>query len=124
MKAAISTDGNFVSMHFGRCPHFTIVDIQNSKIITKETIENPGHQPGFLPQFLREKGVECIIAGGMGMKAQELFNQHNIKQIVGVLGKVEDIIHKLVNGTLTGSKSLCKPGAGKGYGEDKTECEH
>ena len=28
MKIAISTDGDFVSAHFGRCPSFTIVDIE------------------------------------------------------------------------------------------------
>jgi predicted Fe-Mo cluster-binding NifX family protein len=124
MKIAISTDSDSVSMHFGRCPHFTIVDIQNGKIIKREIIDNPGHHPGFLPQYLQEKGVECIIAGGMGMKAQELFNQHKIEQIVGVSGKIDDIIHQLLEGTLTGGESFCRPGAGKGYGVDKTECEH
>ena len=124
MKAAISTDGDYVSMHFGRCPCFTIIDIQNGKIVNREIINNPGHQPGFLPKFLHDNGIECIIAGGMGMKAQELFNQHNIEQIVGISGKVEDVIDQLVNGTLASGESFCKPGSGKGYGLDKTECEH
>ena len=124
MKAAISTDGDYVSMHFGRCPSFTVVDIENGKIINREIIVNPGHHPGFLPKYLHKNGVECIITGGMGMKAQDLFNQHNIEQIVGISGKVEDVIDQLVNGTLASGESFCKPGAGKGYGLDKTECEH
>jgi len=45
MKAAISTDAGSVSAHFGRCPDFTIVDIENGKILYKEVVENPGHQP-------------------------------------------------------------------------------
>jgi predicted Fe-Mo cluster-binding NifX family protein len=124
MKVVISTEGNSVSMHFGRCPEFTIVDIQNGKIAKKEVINNPGHHPGFLPQFFFERGIECIIAGGMGMKAQELFNQYKIEQIVGVSGKIDDVINQLLNGTLAGGESFCKPGAGKGYGLDKTECDH
>ena len=52
MKIAISTDGNYVSAHFGRCPSFTIAEIQDSKIIKKELIDNPGHHPGYLPEFL------------------------------------------------------------------------
>ena len=124
MKIAISTDGDYVSMHFGRCPGFTVIDIQDGKIVNREIIDNPGHHPGFLPQFLHENGIKCIVAGGMGMKARELFNQHEIDQIVGVSGKIEEIVLQLVNGTIEGGESFCKPGAGKGYGLDKTECEH
>jgi predicted Fe-Mo cluster-binding NifX family protein len=124
MRIAISTDGDSVSPHFGRCPSFTIVDIEDSNIIKKETIDNPGHHPGFLPQFLRERDVNYIIAGGMGQRAVQLFAQQGIEIIVGISGTIDDVIQKIVNGTLKGGESLCKPGAGKGYGVDKTECEH
>ncbi len=30
-----------------------------------------------MPQFLKDKGVNSIIAGGMGMRAQELFREAN-----------------------------------------------
>ena len=124
MKVAISTDGEFVSAHFGRCPSFTIVDIEEGKITKKEVVDNPGHQPGFIPQFLHEKGVNCIVAGGMGMRATGLFNQFGIQGIVGVSGKIDETIEKLQKGTLEGGESLCKPGSGKGHGIEKTECDH
>ncbi|OIO72123.1 MAG: dinitrogenase iron-molybdenum cofactor [Elusimicrobia bacterium CG1_02_37_114] len=124
MKIAISTDGNFVSAHFGRCPSFTIAEIEGNKLINKKIIDNPGHQPGFLPQFLKEQGAECIIAGGMGMRATELFADSGIKAVVGITGRIDDVIDQVLKGTLKGGESLCKPGAGKGYGLDKTECEH
>ncbi|MBN2544721.1 MAG: NifB/NifX family molybdenum-iron cluster-binding protein, partial [Spirochaetes bacterium] len=114
----------YVSAHFGRCPSFTIVDIIEGKVVDKQIINNPGHHPGFLPQFFHEKGVECIIAGGMGMNAQNLFNQYNIEQIVGISGKIDEVIRQFSNGTLIGGETLCKPGAGKGYGIDKSECDH
>ena len=123
MRVAISTEGEFVSAHFGRCPSFTIVDIENDKVTKKEIVDNPGHQPGFIPQFLHEKGVECIIAGGMGMRATGFFNEFAIQAIVGVSGKVDEVIEKLQKGTLEGGESLCKPGLGKGYGIEKTECD-
>ena len=75
MKISISTDGDFVSAHFGRCPQFTIVEIDEGRVESKEVIDNPGHNPGFLPQFLREKGVKAIVAGGMGHRALDLFAQ-------------------------------------------------
>ena len=124
MKAVISTEGEYVSAHFGRCPEFTIVDIRDGKVINKEKITNPGHHPGYLPQFFHQKGIECIIAGGMGGNAVNLFNQFNIRQYVGISGKIDDIIERLLNGTLITGDSLCKPGEGKGYGVDKTVCDH
>ena len=124
MRVAISTDGDLVSAHFGRCPIFTIVDIENGKITRKEIVDNPGHEPGFIPQFLHQRGVNCIVAGGMGARATGFFDEFGIQPIVGISGKIDEVIEKLQKGTLEGSESLCKPGAGKGYGLDKTECDH
>jgi len=124
MRIAISTDGDYVSAHFGRCPSFTIVNIENNQVVKKETIENPGHQPGFIPQFLHEKGVKCIICGGMGARAIGFFEELDIQSIVGISGKIDEVVEKLLKGTLEGGESLCKPGAGKGYGLDKTVCDH
>ena len=124
MKVAISTDGDFVSAHFGRCPVFTIIDIKDGKLNKKETVENPGHEPGFIPQFLHERGVNCIVAGGMGARASGFFEELGIKAIVGISGKISEVIDLLIKGDLKGSASLCSPGAGKGYGLDKTICDH
>ena len=124
MKIAISTDNNYVSAHFGRCPYFTIVEIEGDKIINKESVDNPGHQPAFLPQFLSDLGVNCIIAGGMGRRATGLFAEKNIQTLVGISGPVDEVIDKLVKGTLEGGESLCRPGSGRGYGIEKSECDH
>lgn len=124
MRVAISTDGEFVSAHFGRCPSFTIVDVEGGKIVSRSVIANPGHQPGNIPQFLHQKGAKYIIAGGMGMRATEFFNQFGIQTIVGVSGKIDEVIEEVCKGTLKGKESLCKPGLGKGYGIEKTECDH
>jgi len=124
MRIAISTDGSDVSAHFGRCPHFTIIDMENGKVLTREVLENPGHAPGYIPEFLREKGVECVVAGGMGRRAEQLFDQAGIKIIVGVQGGIDEVIDKLLRGELKGGRSLCEPGKGKGYGHEKTERTH
>jgi len=124
MRVAISTDDDFVSAHFGRCPSFTILDIEDGKVIKHFKIANPGHQPGFIPQFLHGKGVECIVSGGIGARAVSLFEEYGIKTIVGISGKIDDIIEQLKKGTLQSKDSLCKPGAGKGHGLDKTSCDH
>ena len=121
MKIAISTDGKLVSGHFGRCPSFTIVEIEENKIKSKEVVDNPGHHPGFVPEFLHKKGIDCIVSGGMGRKAEELFRQYNIETVVGITGTVDETLEKIRNGSLESTKSLCRPGLGKGYGIEKTE---
>ena len=88
MIIAISTDSGFVSAHFGRCPSFTIAEIIEGKVLKIEELSNPGHHPGFLPNFLAERGVKYIICGGMGGRAQGLFSEKEISLIVGVTGKV------------------------------------
>lgn len=124
MRVAISTDGEFVSAHFGRCPSFTLVDLESGKVTQRTEVANPGHQPGAIPEFLHAKGVNCIIAGGMGMRATSFFSEYGIESIVGVSGKIDEVIEQLKKGTLEGSESLCRPGSGKGYGLDKTQCDH
>jgi predicted Fe-Mo cluster-binding NifX family protein len=124
LKVAISSDGNQVSAHFGRCPEFTLVEVNKGKVSDRRTIANPGHQPGLIPQFLASQGVECIICGGMGMRATGFFDELGIQAIVGVSGSIEEVLKSLQNGTLRSGESLCRPGSGKGYGVEKTICDH
>jgi predicted Fe-Mo cluster-binding NifX family protein len=124
MKIAVSTDGNNVSEHFGRCPHFTIAEIEQGSVKSKEIIDNPGHSPGFIPQFLHDKGVKCIICGGMGARAVGFFEELGIRAITGVCGTIDDVLRQFAEGKLEGGASSCTPGGGKGYGIDKEECDH
>ncbi len=121
MKIVISTDAGQVSEHFGRCPQFTIADIEDGKVTKKETIENPGHETGFLPKFFHELGAEIVIAGGAGARAQEFFNEYKIKLILGVTGSVDDAIEKYARSELNAGKSTCVPRTGKGYGIKKED---
>lgn len=124
MKVAISTDSGYVSAHFGRCPEFTILDIDDGKIVNKQVIPNPGHHPGYLPEYFEQMGISAVIAGGGGTRAQMLFAEKNIQFILGVTDKIDEVIDKLCKGKLEGGESLCSPGAGKGYGVEKDECDH
>ncbi len=121
MKVAIATDYGSVSAHFGRCPSYTLLDIEEGIIVNRTEVANPGHATGAIPQFMNEKGVNVMIAGGMGWRAQEFFKQYGIDVILGITGNIDDIIGKIKNGTLEGGESLCSPGGGKGYGIPKED---
>ena len=107
MIIAIPTEGNQVSGHFGFCPHFTLITIENGKITNKTTLENPGHEPGFLPGYLHEHNVNCIIAGGMGGRAQQLFAQNGIEVVTGAAGDIDTVVEQYCAGNLISSGETC-----------------
>ena len=121
MKIAIPTENGEVCEHFGRSPEFTIVTVENKKIIKKEVIENPGHRTGFLPKFFHDLDVKIIIVGGAGWRAQEFFYQYKIEFILGVTGSVDKVIEDYIKGSLSSDKNLCSPHSGKGYGIEKED---
>ncbi len=115
MKIAISTENGAVSAHFGRCPAYTVVDIEEGIVKNREEIPNPGHQPGFLPGYLADKGVECIIAGGMGPRAKDLFAHKNITTLTGIQGTIDQVLDKFLKNELEAGKDLCDHHHGPGH---------
>ncbi|HOJ29822.1 MAG TPA: NifB/NifX family molybdenum-iron cluster-binding protein [Spirochaetota bacterium] len=105
----LTEDNNF-SMHFGHCDKFVLYDIDetNKHIIKKEEIPAPPHQPGLLPRFLAEKGATCILAGGMGTRARQLFEEQNVVVITGVEGTEPDtIVNDYLQGKLKTGANMC-----------------
>lgn len=107
MKIAVARDKNMVSAHFGHCEGFDIYNISENTIADRTFLANPGHRPGFLPVFLKENGVDVIIAGGMGESAQELFYQNGIKVLVGAEGYCKEAVEKYLEGSLESTGSIC-----------------
>jgi predicted Fe-Mo cluster-binding NifX family protein len=110
MKIAIPTSSGKLTMHFGHCETFTIVNVDDAAqtISSTEDIKAPPHEPGLLPRWLAEKNVDLIIAGGMGQRAQQLFTDQGIKVIVGApADDVEVIVANHLAGTLTAGINMC-----------------
>ncbi|MBN2689117.1 MAG: NifB/NifX family molybdenum-iron cluster-binding protein [Gammaproteobacteria bacterium] len=108
MKIAIPANDKFIAKHFGHCPIFKVFSIEDQKITAEPSIENPGnHQPGVIPLLLKHHEIDVIIAGGMGQKAINFFNDMNIKVIVGVSGLIENILNQFINGTLESGDNSC-----------------
>ncbi len=106
-KIAVATSEGRVAAHFGRCPQYTIFEVDDKEELEKEVISNPGHQPGFLPRYLAERGIDCIIAGGIGPRAVNLFQELEISTVTGARGPVDDVLQDYLAGNLTTGPSLC-----------------
>lgn len=108
MKIAVACNGTQIWPHFGHCENFNIYEVNNGKIECESSIPNPGHTPGFLPNFLADNGVEVIIAGGMGGGAVEIFNQRNIEVIIGAEGNDKAAVEAYLRGELKSTGSICR----------------
>lgn len=65
------------------------------------SIDPPPHEPGLLPGWVAEWGVNLVIAGGMGKRAQELFSDAGEKVIVGApSAKPESLVMDYLAGNL------------------------
>jgi len=96
-----------VSAHFGRCPYYTLVEIEDDEIKKVSNVENPYYishgKPGLAPNFIKQQGAEVIIAGGMGPRAIEFFNQLGIEAVTGASGRIADVINSYLKGNLQGA---------------------
>ena len=107
MKIAVASENEMVTEHFGHCVNFNIFDAENNLIVKSESIPNPGHRPGFLPNFLNDMGVNVIISGGMGAGAIEIFNEKGIEVIVGAKGEAKIAAEQYLQGMLKTTGSVC-----------------
>ena len=110
MRYAVPVSGGIISPHFGHCEHFALVDVDEDRkeITRQELVPSPGHQPGLLPEWLAEQGVSLVIAGGMGSRAQGLFQQNRIGVILGTMeSNPEKAVLSYLNGQLATGDNIC-----------------
>jgi len=110
MKVAIPLAEGRLCPHFGHCETFAVVDVdqQTARISHREDLTPPPHEPGVLPSWLAGLGVNVIIAGGMGQRAKQLFDQNHIEVVVGApADSPENLIAAYLDKTLPAGENLC-----------------
>ncbi len=110
MRIAIPMAEGRLSMHFGHCEQFALldVDLQTGTIVGRKDVVPPPHEPGLLPPWLAERGVNLVISGGMGQRAQQLFAAQNIRVLVGASsGTPEHVVGEYLAGTLQVGDNVC-----------------
>lgn len=111
MRIAIATEDkkdlkSTASHHFGRCPCYVFVDLEGSVVKAVKSVDNPffeRHEPGQVPGFINENGVNVMISGGMGRRAIDFFDQYAIQVATGASGKVSEVVQSYLDGRLTGA---------------------
>ena len=117
MIIAIPLENGKLNPHFGHCASFALLQTDAANAITeRRDIEAPPHVPGLLPEWLSERGVNLVIAGGMGARAVGLFAQKGIKVVTGA---PVDAPERLVTAYFQGSMETSANGCNHDHG-----CNH
>jgi predicted Fe-Mo cluster-binding NifX family protein len=107
MKIAVPSNGRNICAHFGHCENFNIFDVQDGCIASAHSVPNPGHKPGFLPNFLADMGVTVIVSGGMGGGAVTIFEERGVQVVAGASGDARDAVERFLKGELKSTGEVC-----------------
>lgn len=115
MRIAISADSNdglnsTVAHHFGRCPYFVLIDVEDDEVQDVNVVDNPyysAHQPGQVPGFIKEQGADVMLSGGMGRRAIQFFEQYGIESATGATGTAGSALECYLSGDMA-SAAPCK----------------
>ncbi len=120
-RIAFACDGGFVSPHFGHCEHVLIYTVENKTMVKVESMDSPEHQHGALPNLLKEKNVDLVIAGGMGQGAVNLLKEYGIEVITGARGLAQEVLQSYFEGMLKSTGTICQHSHEH---HEKGECHH
>jgi len=131
MRIAISADDSrgldsVAAHHFGRCPYYVFVDVEERKVQKVETLPNPTyehHTPGAVPAFIHAQGADVMLAGGMGRRAIDLFQQYGIRAHTGAAGTARRALEQFLGGALEEAVP-CKEHSGGGEHEHQHAADH
>jgi predicted Fe-Mo cluster-binding NifX family protein len=124
MRIALSAENkngldSVISPHFGRCPHFVLVELEDHDVRSVQEVDNPyfgHHQPGQVPAFIHSLGADVMLTGGMGGRAIMFFQQFGIEGVTGAYGTVRQSMERYLGGELRGA-APCKESEEHGHGD-------
>lgn len=115
---AIPMENGLLCSHFGHCQYFVIITVIKNEITEIKEVTPPVHEPGVYPRFVATYGVTDVIAGGMGQKAINLFNEQNINAFVGApIKAAKELVFDFLADKLTLTANYCNH-------DEKHVCAH
>lgn len=110
MRVAIPTENGMIFQHFGHSKEFTIYDVENELVQSREVVSTNGAGHGALADFLAEHSINVVISGNIGSGAKTALREKRIELVPGVTGEADDIMVRYLSGEQLGNPD--------------TECSH
>jgi len=102
-KVALPTEGDNldapIAAHFGRAENFLVYDLETQSFELYPNPEARGERV-LPPHFLNQRGVDGVIAFGLGLPAFNLFKSLAFKMFKAISGSVRENLKALREGSL------------------------
>lgn len=122
MKIAVTYENGNVFQHFGKTESFKVYEIEDGSIIKAEVIGTAGAGHEALAGFLKGKGVDTVICGGLGAGAKAALAEAGIEVVSGAEGNTDDVVEEYLAGNVESKDVTCDHHA---HSEEEEEnCTH
>ncbi len=129
MKICVASESrggldDMVSMQFGRCPAFTIVEVEGMEIKNAYVIPNPGASAGSgagiqAAQTVINEGCNAVIAGAIGPNSAQALQMAGIDMRSSPPMKIGDAVMQYLRGQLPPAQYGGGMGVGMGRGRGR-----
>ena len=100
MKIAVTYENGQIFQHFGHTEQFCVYEAENGRVTGKSIVDSDGCGHGALAEFLRQRGVDTLICGGIGGGAQQALAEAGIQVFGGASGDADSAVEALLAGNL------------------------
>ena len=119
MKIAVTYENGQVFQHFGHTGQFKVYEVADGKVVSSAVLPTNGSGHGALAGFLRERGVDTLICGGIGGGARTALAEAGITLYPGASGEADAQVAALLAGSLSYDPDTgCAHHEGHGEGHD------
>lgn len=100
MRIAVTYENGQIFQHFGHTEQFKIYEAEDGKVVKEEVVDTNGSGHGALAGFLKEKGVDTLICGGIGGGARNALAEAGIRLFPGAAGDADAQVASFLSGNL------------------------
>lgn len=100
MKLAVTTENGMIFQHFGKCQLFTVYEVQDGRVVSKELLSSGGSGHSALATLLSQNGVNLLICGGIGGGAKNALAEAGVELVAGASGSTDAAVEAYLAGTL------------------------
>jgi len=107
MKIAVTYEEGMVFQHFGHTQQFKVYEVSDGAVVSAELIDagESGHEA--LAEFLKGRGVDVLICGGIGGGAQAALTEQGIELCAGAAGNADKAVAAYLRGELIDTGVNC-----------------
>jgi predicted DNA-binding protein (UPF0251 family)/predicted Fe-Mo cluster-binding NifX family protein len=109
MIVAVPYSQGNVNAHFGSTQAFLVAEAVDGNVERASIFEVQGmqHNHAGIAGFLKDQGVEVILAGGMGQPMQQALKTQGFELYCGVSGPAVEAVEAFIRGEIEQSESTC-----------------